>query len=387
MGQYSGAKLNPGVGLLLAILLALPVYWPSPACAHEVRPAIATLELSSEATVALTLSLSLEAVIVGIGAGHDDTAASPAASEYERLRSLNPTALREEFDRFTPDFLERINLSTDAGPVLLRVLTAEVPPIGDLALARVSRLQLEFTAPVDGEALYWRVKPLIGDSVVRVRDTLSGEISSAEFVIAGETSGPVSMAGLQVESWTSVFATYLQVGFSHIIPRGLDHILFVTGLFLLSTRLSALLWQITAFTAAHTMTLALAMAGLVQLSPALVEPLIAASIVYVAIENTLTSRLHRWRPVVVFCFGLVHGLGFAGVLQEIGPAGGQFAVSLLAFNLGVELGQLAVITACFLGVGWMARWPHYRARVVIPASLAIGIMGLVWFVERVGLAL
>ena len=387
MGQYSGATLNPGVGLLLAILLALPVYWPSPACAHEVRPAIATLELSSEATVALTLSLSLEAVIVGIGAGHDDTAASPAASEYERLRSLNPTALREEFDRFTPDFLERINLSTDAGPVLLRVLTAEVPPIGDLALARVSRLQLEFTAPVDGEALYWRVKPLIGDSVVRVRDTLSGEISSAEFVIAGETSGPVSMAGLQVESWTSVFATYLQVGFSHIIPRGLDHILFVTGLFLLSTRLSALLWQITAFTAAHTMTLALAMAGLVQLSPALVEPLIAASIVYVAIENTLTSRLHRWRPVVVFCFGLVHGLGFAGVLQEIGPAGGQFAVSLLAFNLGVELGQLAVITACFLGVGWMARWPHYRARVVIPASLAIGIMGLVWFVERVGLAL
>ena len=387
MGQYSGAKLNPGVGLLLAILLALPVYWPSPACAHEVRPAIATLELSGEATVALTISVSLEAVIVGIGAGHDDTVASPVASEYERLRSLNPMALREEFDRFTPDFLERINLSTDAGPVLLRVLTAEVPPIGDQALARVSRVQLEFAVPVDAEVLYWRVDPLIGDSVVRVRDTLSGEISSAEFVIAGETSGPVSMAGLQVESRVSIFATYLQVGFSHIIPRGLDHILFVTGLFLLSTRLSALLWQITAFTVAHTMTLALAMAGLVQLPPALVEPLIAASIVYVAIENTLTSRLHRWRPAVVFCFGLVHGLGFAGVLQEIGPASDQFAVSLLAFNLGVELGQLAVIAACFLSVGWMTRWPHYRVAVVIPASLAIGVMGLVWFVQRVGLAL
>jgi hypothetical protein len=387
MEQYSVAKLNPRVGLLLAILLALPVYWPSPAGAHEMRPAIATLELSSEATVSLTISLNLEAVIAGIRAGHDDTAASPVASKYERLRSLNSTALRAEFDRFTPDFVERINLSIDGEPVLLRALTVNVPPIGDRALARVSQLTLEFPAPVDGEALHWRVNPLIGDSVVRVHDTLSGEISSAEFVLAGETSGPISMAGRQVESWASVFGTYLQVGFTHIIPKGQDHILFVTGLFLLSTRLSALLWQVTAFTAAHTMTLALAMAGLVQLPPALVEPLIAASIVYVAIENTLTSRLHRWRLVVVFCFGLVHGLGFAGVLQEIGPASGQFAVSLLAFNLGVELGQLAVIAACFLCVGWMARWPHYRTRVVIPASLAIGIMGLVWFVQRVGLAL
>ena len=380
-------KLKPGIGLILTILLALPLYWPSPAGAHELRPVIATLELPSEATVALTISLNLEAVIAGIGAGHDDTSASPAASEYERLRALPTAALRAEFDRFTPDFIERINLLTDGRPVLLRVLSVDVPPVGDLALARVSLLQLEYPAPVDDEALYWRVNPLIGDSVIRVRDTLSGEISSAEFVLAGETSGPVSMAGLQIDSWASVFATYLQVGFTHIVPKGLDHILFVTGLFLLSIRLSALLWQVTAFTAAHTITLALAMAGLVQLPPALVEPLIAASIVYVAIENTLTSRLHRWRPVVVFCFGLVHGLGFAAVLQEIGPASGQFAVSLLAFNLGVELGQLAVIAACFACVGWMARWPHYRARVVIPASLAIGITGLVWFVERVGLVL
>ena len=120
------------------------------------------------------------------------------------------------------------------------------------------------------------------------------------------------------------------------------------------------------------------------LSPAIVEPLIAASIVYVAVENLLTSRLHSWRVFVVFGFGLLHGMGFAGVLQEVGLPRSEFLAGLLAFNLGVELGQLTVIGLAFLAVGlWFRERPWYRARIVLPASALIAATGLYWTVERV----
>ena len=119
-------------------------------------------------------------------------------------------------------------------------------------------------------------------------------VIGAEYVLAGDISSPLSVAGLQDQSWISVFVKYLEVGFTHIVPKGLDHIFFVIGLFLLSTRLRTLLWQVTAFTIARTITLALGMTGIVQLSSAVVEPLISISIIYVAVENIVTDKLHRY---------------------------------------------------------------------------------------------
>jgi len=161
----------------------------------------------------------------------------------------------------------------------------------------------------------------------------------------------------------------------------------VIGLFLLSARLAPLLWQVTSFTLAHTVTLALGITGVVTISPAIVEPLIAASIVWVCIENIFSEKMATWRPVVVFGFGLLHGLGFAGVLGEIGMPQSQFITALISFNVGVELGQLTVIAACFLAVGiWFGNKPWYRARITIPASLVIAAIGAYWFVERTFLA-
>jgi hypothetical protein len=124
--------------------------------------------------------------------------------------------------------------------------------------------------------------------------------------------------------------------------------------------------------------------GVVSLPPAIVEPLIAASIVYVAVENILTSNLKPWRTLVVFGFGLLHGLGFAGVLAEVGLPQGQFVPALVSFNVGVELGQIAVIALAFLAVGiWGRTKSWYRARVVVPASAAVAAVGLFWTVQRV----
>ena len=184
----------------------------------------------------------------------------------------------------------------------------------------------------------------------------------------------------------SVMRQYLVLGFEHILPEGTDHILFVLGLFLLSCRLKPLLWQVTAFTVAHSITLALAMYGVFRLPSAVVEPMIAASIAFVAVENICTSELKPWRPAVVFCFGLIHGLGFSSVLLELGLPRQDFAPALIAFNGGVELGQLTVITCAFLAVGWWRHRPWYRSVVVIPASVLIAVTGVFWTIQRIWLA-
>lgn len=186
---------------------------------------------------------------------------------------------------------------------------------------------------------------------------------------------------------TDTFNRFIYLGFTHILPLGLDHILFVLGLFLLNPAWRPLLWQVTAFTIAHSITLAMAIFGVFELPGYIVEPIIALSITFIAIENIVTTDLKPWRPLVVFIFGLIHGLGFAGVLSELGLPEGQEWIALVAFNVGVEFGQLAVIALALAAVWFFRKETWYRARVAIPASVAIGAVGLFWFVERVGLGL
>lgn len=175
---------------------------------------------------------------------------------------------------------------------------------------------------------------------------------------------------------------YLYLGYVHILPKGLDHILFVLGLFFASTRLRPLLLQVTTFTVAHSCTLALAILGLIAAPASIVEPLIALSIAFIAIENIFFNHLTPWRPAIVFGFGLVHGLGFAGVLQEIGMPQGQFLTGLVTFNVGVELGQLTVIIAAWALMHWFYKRDWYRPRVVIPVSVVIACVALFWTVQR-----
>jgi len=148
-------------------------------------------------------------------------------------------------------------------------------------------------------------------------------------------------------SQSGVAWTYIQLGFTHILPLGLDHILFVLSIFLLSPKLSTVIWQATAFTVAHSITLALAVYGIIQPLPAIIEPIIALSIFFVAIENILVQELKPTRIGIIFLFGLVHGMGFASALTEVGLPPSDYFVSLLSFNAGVELGQLAVILMAY----------------------------------------
>ncbi len=252
------------------------------------------------------------------------------------------------------------------------------PPPGQFALAAYT---LHGRMPEGARAIRWYYG-LVNDPYP-FTITLADGSETTEWVQGDAWSTALALGGpfIRPSRWARL-GQYLGLGFVHILPRGLDHILFVLGLFLLRARLRPVLVQVTTFTLAHSLTLALSLYGVVSLPATVVEPLIALSIVYVAIENLRTQALTPWRVALVFLFGLLHGLGFAGVLTGLQLPRGDFAVALLGFNLGVEAGQLTVIAGAALLVGWCRHRPWYHGRVVVPASLAIAAVGAYWTITR-----
>jgi len=202
-------------------------------------------------------------------------------------------------------------------------------------------------------------------------------------LMAGVTSAHTINYALEKVPAQQVVWYYLKLGFRHIVPEGFDHILFVAGLCLLSTKIKTILWQATAFTVAHSITLALSMKNIIVAPGSMVEPVIALSILFVAVENILLAELKPWRVAIVFLFGLIHGMGFASSLNEIGLPRNQFFTSILSFNAGVEIGQIAVISAVFLAIIIpLKKLPQYRKLVVNPLSLVIGLIAGYWTIER-----
>lgn len=208
------------------------------------------------------------------------------------------------------------------------------------------------------------------------------DLSSLAATSAVPAAGAVSAVSPETHGW-GVFVNYLRYGFVHVLPAGVDHILFVLGLFLLSRSWKPVLTQVTAFTLAHSCTLALAALGYLRVTPAVVEPVIALSIAIIALENILRPRYTVWRVFVVFCFGAVHGVGFASGLSEKPIPQEGFLAALTGFNVGVECAQLSVIALAFLATFWLRDETKYRRWVVLPASALIALTGLFWAVQRV----
>ena len=276
---------------------------------------------------------------------------------------------------------DRVTLAFDGVPVDPAVSYAVSPATRDIAA--VVTIELTGPLPEGAQTLQWTYGWTYASYSLTVHRPNQGQ-PSVTWLNGGESSAPIVLSGpAPGDSRLQVATRYLRLGFTHIVPYGLDHVLFVLGIFLLARQLRPLLMQVTAFTVAHSLTLALSIFGVIAFPPSLVEPLIAISIAYVAIENLLVRKLKPWRIGVVFVFGLLHGLGFAGVLQELGLPRSELVTAVVTFNLGVEAGQLAVIGAAFLLVGvWFGHRSWYRRRVVVPGSALIGCVGLYWTVER-----
>ncbi|MEP5731829.1 MAG: HupE/UreJ family protein [Sulfitobacter sp.] len=382
----------------LALWLALSTLalgFASGAQAHELQPTIGDLTVE-QGRAELVLRLNLEAFLAKIDLdGLEDTDDAENAADYDVLRALSG----DEIARRAPDLLTGWNalplVMVDGKAVQMRSTEVVVPENVNIELARVSDWVLVGDVP-NGAQTVQVIWPEGGGAMVLRQQGVQAPYTG--YLAGGETSPEIALTGGYAQSGMRAFLSYIPIGFDHILPQGLDHILFVLGLFLLSTQLRPLLWQVSAFTLAHTVTLALGALGLVNIPGSIVEPLIAASIVYVAIENIFMSGLSRWRPLVVFGFGLLHGLGFASVLGDFGLPEGQFIPALIGFNVGVEIGQLTVILMGAILI-WLAVHAARKAplngveeevrehsvmfrAVSVTGSLIIAIIGVWWVIER-----
>ncbi len=365
------------------------------ALADVVKPALVEINVDKERLINVEVRASIEALLTGINAQYKNTQDSPNADEYDEFRKMPASELQLAFASFKQQFLQSIFLHAidKAGKVKLslEVESVDIPPTGYTKVPRISVIRLKTKLPQSADALQWYYPAKFGDNAVRVRQVdkqnEQWHWSQWQWLRKDEASQAFSLTEIVArQSVPEVIASYIVIGFEHIVPKGLDHIMFILGLFLLSTHWRPLLWQVTMFTVAHTITLGLAMNNIVELPANVVEPLIALSIAYVGVENVLSKELHKSRLILVFGFGLLHGLGFAGVLSDFGMPQNDFAVALISFNVGVELGQLAVISLAFISLGfWFKDQQIYRKIVVVPGSAFISIIGLYWFLERLEL--
>ena len=195
--------------------------------------------------------------------------------------------------------------------------------------------------------------------------------------------------GLPVASTTSLrhndsFWEFLKLGVEHILT-GYDHLLFLFGLMVVCRNLRSILTVITSFTIAHSITLALSVLDIVRLPGRIVEPMIAASIVYVGIENLCRDDSSKWRCLIAFSFGLVHGLGFADALRELGIRSGNLGIiaPLVGFNLGVEIGQLCLAAIALPALWNLRRSPIFVRRWVPACSAGVALAGSYWMIERI----
>jgi len=352
--------------------------------AHELRPNIANLDITKNEKTTdakLDLKINLEAIIVGIDPNHSNTKESDQSDLYDEYRKLSPDKLLKKFYEKFNSLDDKIYLTNSSNKYFGTIEQITIPEIGDIEVIRDSSIELSFkNLQEDTYQFYWDEN--FGSVILRVNSNDQSELHTE--IITKES---LSTAFNINEDQSNIFKTitdYIVIGFEHILPKGLDHILFVLALFLLSIKFKPLFFQVTYFTIAHSITLFLGVLNIVNISPNIVEPIIAISIAYVAFENLFTNKLNKARPFVIFIFGLLHGLGFAGVLTEIGIPDELFITSLVSFNVGVELGQIAVILIAYLLLALpFGKQKWYDGRITKPMSLVIACVGLYWFIERI----
>jgi hydrogenase/urease accessory protein HupE len=367
----TGARARRAAAALLLVFCA------AAAPAHELGTIRVTARFHKGGAYEIDAIVDREHLPPGFGVGG---AIDPRLGKIENLTP----ELERQLGGVIAAALNGARIAFDGRPAAARV--ALVLPEGGAAKAADSAeltLRLSGEVPGGAKTFTWSNAVKLGTYMLTIRT--DGDAQAARQWVEGPAESEPFALKAEIVPMTraEVARAYLRLGYTHILPKGTDHILFVLGIFLLSVRLKPILLQVTAFTVAHTITLALTIYGVVSLPSRIVEPLIALSIVYVAVENVLTPELRPWRVALVFGFGLLHGMGFAGVLAEQGLPRSEFLPALLCFNAGVEMGQLSVIAIAFLLVGLPFRdKPWYRQRIVIPGSILIAAIGLFWFVQR-----
>jgi len=369
--------------MFFKIFIFILVFIKSPH-AHELRPAIANLNIYEKDNIInanLSIQLNLEAIIAGIETKHSNTEESEKSEEYQDLRRMNPAILLNQFDSKIKNFGNKINLISNNSNLNLRLISVVIPKIGNTNIIRDTIVTFDIQN-IKEERFKFSWDKNLGSIILRI-NSIHNKPLYTELIEDGKNS---KWFGIKNKTEVGLFQNikeFTLLGFKHIIPKGLDHILFVLALFLLSPKLRPLVLQVSIFTLAHTITLFLGAIKIITIPAVIIEPIIALSICFIAIENFFTENIRRTRPYIIFIFGLLHGLGFAGVLSEIGISTNLFVVSLISFNVGVELGQISVVVLSYILIALLfQKKSWYRNRITKPFSMIIASIGFYWFIER-----
>jgi len=358
---------------LKAAALLLVLSSPAAAFAHDVSYSYADLRwMRDRVELSLTIHRDDAAPAIGVATPESLMSAPFLAGQADRLAALVATRFRVAASGQDLAFhTERI----EAAPARRGIaLTLAAPIAGSPIRANSPRGELSVRSALFPENKQHSTFLNVYDAHGRVlaQEVLTAERPTAEVYAAGP------------EGVLAVLATFIRAGIHHIFI-GPDHILFIVGLLLLGGTLKRVIQVATSFTLAHSITLALAVLGIVRISGRIVEPLIALSIVYVGFENLRARPGSRdWRTRIAFGFGLIHGFGFASVLREFGLPHQALAWSLLGFNLGVETGQVVIVLAVVPLLAALRTFqPHLAPRALALGSWLIIGTGGFWFVQRV----
>ncbi|MEO0665252.1 MAG: HupE/UreJ family protein, partial [Pseudomonadota bacterium] len=241
--------------VVMSMLAAITLVWGAGLRAHETQPAIANVVVTPD-RFEMQIALNAEALLAGIDLStYQDTNDAPEAEEYDRLRALPGESLASALATAWPDLALGFNVD-GAGPLVLEAVDVTVPASAELSRESVLTIAGPMADTAEGVTVGW----VRENGVLVVRQSRDGEVF-AELLQDGASSQFLPATGVAEESAGEAFWRFLVAGFEHIIPLGIDHILFVLGLFFFALKWSPILWQVTAFTVAHTVTLALATLG------------------------------------------------------------------------------------------------------------------------------
>ena len=353
---------------------------------HEIKPSIADFSIN-ESSLTFEIRLNAELILSGIDASDiQNTDNSNLSYKYDDLRKLPDNDLKENIMSNWDNISQNIYIKLDGDVQELNLLSIEIINQRNYEVTRDTIINFHIPLDKKNTSFSFSMSKKFGSIILREQN-LNKNVDQlyTNYLNSGDASDLINLNHTVALTKINSFIKYLFLGIEHIIPKGLDHMLFIIGLFLFSNLIRPLLLQVTMFTIAHTITLVIASLSLINVNASIVEPLIALSIVYIGVENIFKKYSNtKIRYYVIFLFGLLHGLGFALVLKDVGLDYSNLLMNLVSFNIGVEIAQIFILFLLFLTIGlFFSKKKYYKIIFQIPLSLFISLIAIYWFVERI----
>ncbi len=371
---------------LFLILVCFLNLFSTSSTSHEIKPSIADFTYD-EKYLNFKIRLNAELILSNIDAStFSNTDSSSLSDIYDKFRILSKKDLEEMFQNSWSKISSNIDIKINNETKKINLIKTEVEDIKNFEISRDTHVYFRVLLDENSEQFTFRWIKNYGPIILRENNNNKSEDELVtEYLQSGIESSQFSFKENNFRKTFNSFTKFLVLGIQHIIPKGLDHILFIFGLFLFSSSLKKLISQITIFTIAHSITLIFVSLSLMKINSQIVEPIIALSIFYIGLENIFKKYIKEYlRYVVILFFGLLHGLGFALVLSDIGYRSTDLFINLVSFNIGIEVAQISIVLVLYLFIALnFAKNKNYRNLFQVPSSILISSIGLYWFFERI----